>query len=85
MKHPDPESWSDYVRGLLGPEIAAGMEQHVSQGCGRCEQQVRALDALRRVAVTDRRVTPPTSAVTSVKRLHRLHGWPNRSQPPGCG
>lgn len=73
MKHPDPGSWSNYVRGLLGPRIAAGMEWHLGSGCRKCRQQVAALEALRQVAVTDRRVDPPSLAVTSVKRLHRLH------------
>ncbi len=73
MNHPDPGSWSNYVRGLLGPETATGMERHLTRGCASCEQQVRALRATHRVAEIDRRFQPPAFAVTSVKRLLRLH------------
>lgn len=82
MKHPDSGSWSNYVRDLVGPGTAARMEQHLEQGCTRCKERVRALEALRKVAETDRRVEPPGFAVTSVKRLLRMRELAGSADTP---
>lgn len=81
MKHPDAGTWSNHVRGLLGPQDAADMNEHL-QGCARCERQVRSLEVLRRVAATDRRIAPPSFALSSVKRLHRLHELTRSAKTP---
>ncbi len=53
MSHYSPESWADYVRGLIAPTEAGAMRAHLDGGCGPCGGAAAASEALQRLAATD--------------------------------
>src|SRR5687768_15156214 len=69
--HPE-SAWLDYARGLTRDEVAKAMQEHLVNGCDRCEATfglwAKSVELSRREAA----YTPPTDVVASVKKAYAV-------------
>lgn len=63
MKHFSEEQWTDFVRGVEGPEKEA-MHAHLESGCERCRQAVQWLGELLRFGRNEASLEVPASLVS---------------------
>ena len=67
MKHFSEADWADFVRKLVSPKGRIEMQQHLNDGCKKCQKAVDVWQAVRAIAGNERNVTPPVDTVRVVK------------------
>lgn len=68
MKHPDPGTWSDFVRGLASPGDRSALGAHLGS-CDACRRTMVQLEHVAAVAQVDRRLVPPAHLVRWARAL----------------
>lgn len=68
--------WADYVRGVTGPDDAAGMRAHLEAGCAECE---RTVELLGRAASLQGELAVPEALTAQAKAIfaprRASHSW----------
>lgn len=72
--HYNEGSWTDFVRGLAAPELAAEMHQHLLTGCRRCAELVASLAAVEDTFSRDRANAVPDELVARAQTVFRPAG-----------
>jgi hypothetical protein len=65
--HFSSPQWVDLVRGLLGEDLRAEMDQHLRAGCDECRQAYAAWSGFATFADEERSFDPPRDAVRVAK------------------
>lgn len=63
MKHFSEEAWADLVRDLTAPAMKAMMQQHINDGCGKCETALHVWQTVLSMARLENVFTPPDDVV----------------------
>lgn len=71
VMHLSFEQLVNYVEGRLRGREKAAVEEHLSTGCRRCNDEVAWIEQLLGVMKTDRLVDPPKEVVERACRLYR--------------
>jgi len=63
LKHFSEEAWADLVRDLITPAMRTMMQQHINDGCGKCEIALQVWQAVLSFAKSEHAFTPPDDVV----------------------
>jgi hypothetical protein len=63
LKHFSEDEWADLVRDVTAPEVRATMQQHINDGCGKCETALQVWQAILSIARAENAFTPPDDVV----------------------
>jgi hypothetical protein len=63
LKHFGEEAWADFVRNLVAPTTRSAMQQHVTDGCGKCETAMQVWESVMSIARKETVFTPPDDVV----------------------
>jgi len=69
MEHFTVEQWSDFARNIVSPEAAGEMQQHLRNGCNRCEQLFKTMKKVAGLAAQEASYEPPSESVHIAKAL----------------
>jgi hypothetical protein len=83
MAHFRTENWIDFVNQVVGAHEHQLMEQHLKQGCKRCEKTVSLWQKVRQSAAAEKSYQPPANTVRLAKAA--FAGAGGGSQPEGAG
>jgi hypothetical protein len=75
--HYNEGSWTDYVRGLAAPNLAAEMQAHLQTGCRRCAELVASLAVVEDTFSRDRANAVPDALVSRARALFRPAAAPS--------
>lgn len=67
MKHFSEADWADFVRKLAPSKARIAMEQHLADGCKKCQKTVEVWRGVLAVAENESRLSPPADSVRVVK------------------
>lgn len=67
MKHFTTEEWIDFVNQVVSPSALDEMENHLKQGCKRCQEAVSVWQRAQKSAVAAKNYQPPGETLTIVK------------------
>jgi hypothetical protein len=63
LKHFGEEAWADLVRDVTAPEMKTMMQQHINEGCGKCETALQVWQAILSIARSENAFAPPDDVV----------------------
>lgn len=63
MKHFSEEAWADLARDMTAPMMKTMMQQHISDGCGKCETALQVWQVVLSIARSETAFTPPDDVV----------------------
>ncbi len=69
MTHYGVELWVDYARDVVGDEVRAAMDAHLSGGCSRCQATRDVLGRFAELAAQDRQNEPPEQVVQRAEAI----------------
>jgi hypothetical protein len=67
MKHFSEVSWADFVRNQVSADARMTMQQHIADGCKRCQRTLHIWQGVAAIAEKESRLTPPADVVRVVK------------------
>ena len=67
MKHFTTEEWIDFVNQVVSPGALDEMENHLKQGCKRCQQAVSVWQRVQKSAAAEKNYQPPAETLRIVK------------------
>ena len=77
MKHFTTEEWINFVNQVVSPSELEEMNDHLKQGCKRCQETVSTWQRVQRSAAAERNYQPPADTLRIVKAAFAaagLHG-----------
>ena len=77
MKHFTTEAWINFVNQMVSPSELEEMNDHLKQGCKRCQETVSMWQRVQRSAAAERNYQPPADSLRIVKAAFAaagLHG-----------
>ncbi|PYT95873.1 MAG: hypothetical protein DMG38_25650 [Acidobacteria bacterium] len=83
MKHFTTEEWINFVNQVVSPGELQEMNNHLKQGCKRCQETVSMWQRVERSAAAERNYQPPADTVRMVKAAFAaagLHGQRKESR-----
>jgi anti-sigma factor RsiW len=72
MEHFSQQEWIDFARGVLHPERALAIEDHLSAGCAACLETASVWKAIAGLALQVHAAEPPEDAVATVNEAYRM-------------
>ncbi|MGA8314108.1 MAG: hypothetical protein WB755_29045 [Terriglobales bacterium] len=63
MKHFGEEAWADLVRDVSAPAMKAMMQQHINDGCDKCQIALQVWQTILSMARSENAFTPPDDVV----------------------
>ena len=63
MKHFSEEAWADLVRDVTAPAMKTMMQQHINDGCGKCETAQQVWQTVLVIARSENDFAPPDDVV----------------------
>jgi hypothetical protein len=63
LKHFSEEAWADLVRDVTAPAMRTMMQQHINDGCGKCETALQVWQAVLSIARSESDFAPPHDVV----------------------
>jgi len=67
MTHFSDDSWADFVRNLVSPNMQTEMQEHVGSGCKKCATALQTWQTVLSLAKQESDLTPPADVVRVVK------------------
>ena len=83
MKHFTTEEWINFVNQVVSPGELQEMNNHLKQGCKRCQETVSMWQRVERSAAAERNYQPPADTLRIVKAAFAaagLHGQGKESR-----
>jgi len=83
MKHFTTEEWINFVNQVVSPSALEEMNNHLKQGCKRCQETVSMWQRVERSAAAERNYQPPADTLRIVKAAFAaagLHGQGKESR-----
>ena len=83
MKHFTTEEWINFVNQVVSPGELQEMNNHLKQGCKRCQETVSMWQRVERSAAAERNYQPPADTLRMVKAAFAaagLHGQRKESR-----
>jgi hypothetical protein len=72
MEHFSQQEWIDFARGVLHPERAPAIEDHLGTSCAACLETASAWKAIAGLASQIRAAEPPADVVATVNEAYRM-------------
>jgi hypothetical protein len=63
LKHFGEEAWADLVRDVSAPAMKAMMQQHINDGCDKCQIALQVWQTILSMARSENAFTPPDDVV----------------------
>ena len=84
MKHFTTEEWIDFVNQVTANGKKLEMQQHLGNGCKRCQETIDLWQKVCKTGAAERRYQPPADIVYAAKAAFATAGWASKpKQAPG--
>ena len=81
MKHFSDELWADFVRNLAPATTAQAMQEHIEDGCSKCEAVLKSWQSVFRIAQEEGGYSPPEDTVRIAKAQFAAVADVHQSRP----
>jgi len=75
MKHFTTKEWIDFVNRTVSPRDQTEMENHLKQGCRRCQETASMWQRVQKSAAAEKNYQPPADSLRVVKAAFAASGW----------
>lgn len=84
MKHFTTEEWIDFVNQVAASGKKLEMQQHLENGCKRCQETIDLWQKVRKTGAAERSYQPPADIVYAAKAAFATAGWATKpARAPG--
>ena len=80
MKHFTTEEWIDFVNQVVSPGALDEMENHLKQGCKRCQEAVSMWQRVQKSAAAEKNYQPPAETLGIAKAAFAGAGMQSQRQ-----